>query len=253
MSIANYLGEKVAYHKQRSHRIEELADAVFAIVMTLLVLDIRIPIKEMNTEMSLWFSLVNTLPKILTFVLSFSVAGQFWSIFINQFNYIHISDRRENLIGLFYLMFVSLLPFSTSFLSEHLWSRVAVGFYVFNLLLILSFHTLHWLYSYRAGLVKVEENTGIVVNKAIMKRAKAAFTAYGIVAICCLFNSYLALASTILVHVIFTFGGVIEMLYWKRTQKIKSAQPILIHVASQSIAEDISDGKDQSNSTAQLS
>ena len=243
----------MAYHKQRSHRIEELADAVFAIVMTLLVLDIRIPVKEMDTEMGIWVSLVDTLPKILTFVLSFSVAGQFWSIFINQFNYIHISDRRENLIGLFYLMFVSLLPFSTSFLSEHLWSRVAVGFYVFNLLLILSFHTLHWFYSYRAGLVNVEQTAGVVVNNAIMKRAKTAFTAYGIVAISCLFNSYLALASTILVHVIFTFGGIIEMLYWKRGHKIKIAGPILIEVASRSLAERIPDDEDQRTPRAQLS
>ena len=76
MNIANHLGDKIANHKQRSHRIEELADAVFAIVMTLLVLDIRVPIKEMNTENDAWFSLLNTTPKILTFVLSFLVAGQ---------------------------------------------------------------------------------------------------------------------------------------------------------------------------------
>jgi uncharacterized membrane protein len=222
MNITNYLGEGIAYHKQRSHRIETLADGVFAITMTILVLDIRIPIKEMNTEEGILFSLLNTLPKILTFVLSFSVAGQFWSIFTNQFNYIHTSDRKENIIAFFYLMFVSLLPFSASFLSEHLWSRVAVGFYIFNLLLILSFHTLHWFYSYYTGLVKVEGNDKIVIHKAIMSRAKTAFVAYAILIGCCFFSSYLALCGTILVHVIFTFGGFIEMLYSKRTQKIKS-------------------------------
>jgi len=102
MKIHSYLCEKVAYHKQRTHRIEALADAVFAIAMTLLVLDIRIPLTEMKTEYDMWFSLMNTLPKILTFILSFSVAGQFWSIFINQFNYIHSSDRNETLIAIFY-------------------------------------------------------------------------------------------------------------------------------------------------------
>lgn len=81
MNMANYLGEGIAYHKQRSHRIETLADGVFAITMTLLALDIRIPIKEMNTENGILVSLLNTLPRILTFVLTFSVAGQFWSIF----------------------------------------------------------------------------------------------------------------------------------------------------------------------------
>src|SRR5688572_18412380 len=143
MRISQNLFGSGAYHKQRSHKIEGLADGVFAIVMTLLVLDIRIPLKEMNTENGVWLSLLHTLPKILTFILSFSVAGQFWSIFTNQFNYVHSSDRNENIIAMFFLMSVSLLPFSTSFLSEHLWSRVAIGFYALNLLLILFFHTLH--------------------------------------------------------------------------------------------------------------
>jgi len=221
MSITTHLGESIAHHKQRSHRIETLADAVFAITMTLLVLDIRTPIKEINTENDIWLSLVNTLPRILTFVLSFSVAGQFWSIFTNQFNYIHISDRKENIIALFYLMFVSLLPFSASFLSEHLWSRVAVGFYIFNLLLILSCHTLHWCYSYYNGLVKVEGINDVLIHRAIMSRAKAAFIAYAIVVVCCFFNSYLALSCAILVHVIFSFRGFIEMLSSKRIHKIK--------------------------------
>src|SRR5258705_4600771 len=142
-SIAKFLSEKIAYHKQRSHRIEALSDAVFAIAMTLLVLDIRTSLKEVETETGVWLSLINTSPKILTFILSFSVIGQFWSIFTTQFNYLHTSDRNEFIIALVFLMFVSLLPFSTSFLSEHLWSRVAIGFYIFNLVFILLFNTLH--------------------------------------------------------------------------------------------------------------
>jgi len=247
MSIADYLGEKIAYHRQRSHRIETLADAVFAIAMTLLVLDIRIPTKEINTENGMLLSLLNTTPKILTFVLTFSVAGQFWSIFTNQFNYIHTSDRKENIIALFYLMFVSLLPFSSSFLSGHLWSRVAVGFYIFNLLLILSLHTLHWRYSYFNGMVKVEGNDGVVIHKAIMTRAKTAFVAYSIVAGFCLFNSYLALCGTILVHIFFSFSGLIEMIYSKPAQKIKITKRKPTQVASDGSDRDFSERNDQAN------
>jgi uncharacterized membrane protein len=216
MSISKSLFGSVAYHKQRSHKIEALADGVFAIVMTLLVLDIRIPFKEMNTENGLWHSLIQTSPKILTFILSFSVAGQFWSIFINQFNYIHISDRNENVIALFYLMFVSLLPFSTSFLSEHLWSRIATGFYIFNIVLIILFNILHWYYSYHVGLVKVDGNEEFVIHKAILSRTRTAFVAYAILIGCCFFSSYVALCGFILVHIIFTFSGFIKMLNSKR-------------------------------------
>lgn len=201
-----------AYHQQRSHKIEGLADGVFAIVMTLLVLDIRIPEGEVFTEQGVWRSLLDTVPKISTFILSFSVAGQFWSIFTNQFNYIKVSDRNEVIIALFFLLAVSLLPFSTSFLSEHLWSRTAIGFYIFNMLLILSLHTLHWSYSYHHGLVKVDGSNNSVIHRAIMKRARTAFIVYAIIAGCCFINSYLALCATIVKHILFSFTGFIEML-----------------------------------------
>ena len=221
MRILQTLLGSGAYHKQRSHKIEGLADGVFAIVMTLFVLDIHIQLDEMNSEKGVWLSLLHTLPKILTFILSFSVAGQFWSIFTNQFNYVHTSDRNENLIAMFFLMAVSLLPFSTSFLSEHLWSRVAIGFYTFNMLLILFFHTLHWFYSYHSGLVKPEGNETVIIHKAIMTRARTAFIGYIIVVGCCLYSSYLALCATILMHMIFSFTGFIEMLHSFLRRKIK--------------------------------
>ena len=101
MNLADHLSERIAYRKQRSHRIEALADGVFAIVMTLLVLDIRIPIKEINTENGIWFSLLNIWPQLLTYFLSFTLAGQCWSIFTNQFNYIQTSDRTQNINSAF--------------------------------------------------------------------------------------------------------------------------------------------------------
>jgi uncharacterized membrane protein len=218
MEILKSFGEKIAFHKQRSHRIETLADGVFAIVMTLLVLDIRIPLNEMETEKGLLVSLWHTVPKIFTFVLSFSLVGLFWVIITNQFNYIHESDRNSIILVIFFLLFVSFLPFSTSFLSEHLWSRVAIGLYVFNILLIIVMGTLHWLYSWHTGLVKLEEGKGIVIHKAIMRLAKTALVCYGIVALSCFFSNRLALYSTILLQIVFTFIGFIEMINsaWKK-------------------------------------
>ncbi len=218
MEILKSLGEKVAFHKQRSHRIEALADGVFAIVMTLLVLDIRTPLNEMDTEKGLLLSLWHTVPKIFTFILSFSLVGQFWVILTNQFNYIQESDRNSIIIVIFFLLFVSLLPFSTSFLSEHLWSRVAIGFYVFNILFIILMGTLHWLYSWHTGLVRVVEDKGTVIHKAVMRLARTALISYSIVAVSCFFSNRIALYSTILLQILFTFIGFIEIINsaWKK-------------------------------------
>ena len=244
--LSQALIEKTAHHKQRSHRIEGLSDAVFAIAMTLLVLDIRIPLKEIDTETGVWDLLIELSPKLLTYILSFSVAGQFWSIFTNHFNYLHTSDRNEFLIGLLFLMFVSLLPFSTAFLSEHLGSRVAMGFYIFNLVLILSFNTLHWYYSYHFGLVKVEENQTGVVNKAILNRARIAFGAYAILIFCCLFSSYVALFGFIFVHIILTFSGFIQRLNLNQPRRIRTTAPELAEGTSLEFGEPASIDNEQS-------
>jgi uncharacterized membrane protein len=216
MHIHESLSGKVALHRQRSHRIEALADGVFAIAMTLLVLDIRVPLGEVNTEHELWNSLLKVSPKILTFIISFLAAGQFWIIFINQFNYMHTADRNENVIAIFYLMFISLLPFSTSFLSDHLWSRVAVGFYISNIFLIAITLTIHWRYSYFRDLVKAEDNQEAIIHRSLMKHARIAFTVYSIAAVCCFFSSYLAFAVLIIIQITFTFIGFIDLLKKKK-------------------------------------
>src|SRR4030095_4662547 len=169
----------------------------------------------------MWHALIMTFPKIFIFILTFLVAGQFWSIFINQFNYLNDSDRNENILAIIYLMFVSLLPFSTSFLSEHLWSRVATGLYILNTLLILIFHTLHWLYSYHTGLVRVKGIPCVVIHKAIMRRAWIVFAAYGFIIIFCFFNSYLALFGSIVINAVFTFNGFVELLNPDSKQSIR--------------------------------
>jgi uncharacterized membrane protein len=219
MIIPKALSEKVGYRKQRPQRIESLADGVFAITMTLLVLDIRLPVGELHAETNKLGLLSGLVPKILTFILSFTSAGLFWTVLTNHFNYIRTSDRNENIIAIFYLLFVSLLPFSTSFLSEYLTSRVAVGFYILNLLLILLIAILHWLYAYHTGLVKVEGGQEVVIHKAMMKRGRIVLIAYAVVAGCCFFSSRLALCGIIFLQFVFTFSGFIEI--FQSTQKKK--------------------------------
>ena len=222
MELFKLLSEKVAFHKQRPDSIEALAHGIFAITMTLLVLDIQLP--EMNRDNDAWLSLKHSFPKIATFILSFTVVGLFWTVFTNQFNYIKVSDRRENIIALFYLMFVSLFPFSTSFLSDNLTSNVAVGFYIVNNLVVLLMNLLHWLYSYHHGLVQIEENRRAVIHKAVLIPAKISITAQALLLGCCFFSSAVALYGTFFLQIIFTFNGYFELLYSMGRKKLIRAK-----------------------------
>ena len=221
MAILRFFSEKHAYSKQRSHRIEGLSDAVFAIVMTLLVLDIRIPAGELNSERDMWAALIATLPKIFTFFLSFSVVGLFWTVFSNQFNYIQAADRCQNIIALFYFLSISLFPFTASFLSEHLWSSVAVGLYIFNILLTMVMNLIHWLYCYHAGLIQTEGVSKLSIHKAILRRERIAIASHLILGALCFVSSYLALVLTFLVQAIFTFSGFVEL--YIQPKKTKTA------------------------------
>ena len=217
MKISQNLSEKVAFHKQRTHRIEALSDGVCAIAMTLLVLDVRAPLIEMNSEQDIWLSLVHLLPKILTFMYTFLVAGLFWAMLANQFNHIHTSDRNETVIAIFYLMFISLLPFSASYLSDHLQSKVAVGFYVLNIFVIAQTLWLHWLYCYHNDLVQAKEDTKTEVHRTIMKRARFATSVYLVVGIFCFFNTNIALGILVCIQLFFVASGFIEMMIKKKS------------------------------------
>jgi uncharacterized membrane protein len=94
------------------------SDAVFAIAITLLILDIRVP--EMPKEQisaqlpSLAFGLW---PRVLSFVVSFLVIGSFWMSHHRMFHYIKRYDGRLLWINFFFLMSIVFLPFPTSVLS----------------------------------------------------------------------------------------------------------------------------------------
>lgn len=217
MNIFKSFNEQAAFRRQRSHRIEELSDGFFAIVMTLLVLDIRIPVLEIKTEGDILHALRKVLPHVLTFILSFTVIGQLWTVFTNQFNHIHESDRSQTVIALFCLLPISLIPFTTSLLSEYSWSRVAIGLYVLNILVILLLFLAHWVYCYHSGLVKREDNQEQAIHRIIMKRARIIITAYATVACLSFASRSLAIGGTILLQVLITFSTFIEKspLLWK--------------------------------------
>ena len=101
-------------------RLEALADGVFAIVMTLMVLELAIPfISENSTNQEITRALFSIWPKILTYFLSFMILGVFWLIHHFIFENVKVYDTTLAWINIIFLMFVSLIPFTTSFLGEY--------------------------------------------------------------------------------------------------------------------------------------
>ncbi|HEY7606892.1 MAG TPA: TMEM175 family protein [Actinomycetes bacterium] len=98
-------------------RLLALADGVFAIALTLLVIEITLP--EGTSDARLGAALVTVGPHYFAYVLSFAVIARFWIAHHNTFRYIGGYDDPLIWLNFLLLLFVAFLPFPTSVLGEH--------------------------------------------------------------------------------------------------------------------------------------
>lgn len=114
-------------------RLEALSDGVFAIAMTLLVLDIKLP-DTASREPAQVLQAFRTLgPAFLSFGLTFVLAGAFWYLHHVTFHNTRYITRGLAMLNVIFLMFVSLLPFSTSVLPRlGLGNSIAQAMYFAN-------------------------------------------------------------------------------------------------------------------------
>jgi TMEM175 potassium channel family protein len=97
-------------------RLEAFSDGVFAIVITLLILDIRFP-DVPYTEFSR--TLTSVLPRILAYVMSFIIIGLYWVTHHNSMHAMKRTDRGFLWLNILLLLCVSFIPFPTSLLGRY--------------------------------------------------------------------------------------------------------------------------------------
>jgi uncharacterized membrane protein len=97
-------------------RLEAFSDGVFAIVITLLILDIRFPEVEYD---QFWETFPSLLPRILAYVMSFIIIGLYWVIHHNSMHAIKKTDRGLLWLNILLLLFVSFIPFPTSLVGRY--------------------------------------------------------------------------------------------------------------------------------------
>jgi uncharacterized membrane protein len=125
---------------QSVERIAALSDGIFAVAMTLLVLDLKVPATEaVHSERDLWRALIALSPRLLMFGMSVLTLGIFWVGQQTQRNNLKRSDRGLSWIHIAFLGVVSLIPFSTALLAEFSACRMALVVYWLNILVIDAF------------------------------------------------------------------------------------------------------------------
>jgi uncharacterized membrane protein len=123
--------------EKTDHPLERLvffSDAVFAIAITLLVIEIEIPHLGGGTDSQYWEALRALWPSFFGYALSFLVIGRFWIGHHNAFTQIDHYDGRLAWPNLFLLMAIAFMPFATAFMAANLGHFVPT--LVYNLTLL---------------------------------------------------------------------------------------------------------------------
>jgi uncharacterized membrane protein len=141
----------------RTSRIEAFSDGVFAIAITLLVLEISVP---EDSDEDLLAAVLDQWPSYLAYVISFATVGAIWLAHSVVTEYLHRVDRWFVRINLLLLLLVSFLPFPTRLLAESVDSSeaaaVATTIYGLTLLAAGTVLSVLWRHAVRAHLVHEE-------------------------------------------------------------------------------------------------
>ncbi len=147
--VQAFEGKPVEAHQEDLglERLVFFSDAVFAIAITLLALEIRLPPLEGElTNEQLLQSLLALWPAYLGYLVSFLVIGGFWIGHHRRFRLILRYDANLILLNLLLLMVVAFIPFPTSIISEY-GNQTATIFYALTVTVAGLLSAAIWLYS----------------------------------------------------------------------------------------------------------
>jgi uncharacterized membrane protein len=175
----------------RTTRTEAFSDGVFAIAITLLVLEIGVP---NGVEDDLLGALIDQWPSYLAYIVSFASIGAVWFAHTVITEYLHHTTSVFVRLNLLLLLVVSFLPFPTRLLAEYIGrsepARVAATVYGINLLLTSLLVSALWRYAVHGGLVRRDLATEDVV--ALTRRLTPGLAGYVVMIVLGLFLPVIA-------------------------------------------------------------
>lgn len=201
-------GNHTPYNRIAGQSVERLAaisDGIFAVAMTLLVLDLHNPARELiHDERDLLRGLSMMFPQFITYLMSFLTLAIFWNGQQAQLNVFARADRHLTWIHMGFLFAVSVMPFSTRLLSEFIEYRTALLCYWGNMLLLGFVLYCSWRYASHVDFVR--HDTPAATRKAVERRILGAQALYAVGAALCVVNTYVSITLIVLVQLNFAIA-----------------------------------------------
>jgi len=199
----------------KQERLDALSDGIFAIVMTILVFEIRIPeLGSLANNQTLWWSLKESAPLFFSYIVSFAVLFTYWrsNHFIASVYAKNITIQLTNISALFFF-FVALVPFSSYLLGLYSGTQTAIIFFALNTICIgLS---LLWMRMYvdRSEEIKNIEMTPVERRHSYMRILFPVFASF-VAIIVCFFSIDVALTLLTLAIIFNLLPGTTTVISW---------------------------------------
>jgi uncharacterized membrane protein len=208
------------------NRQQALADGIFSVAMTLMVLQLTVPIVtgfDINSRLTQ--ELLNMWPMLVSYFLSFFIVGMYWLIHHFIFDNIKYYDSTLAWLNILFLVFVSLIPFTTSLMGRYFLQKTPTIIYGFQLLIMFFMGFSLW--SYATGKKNLVDSG---VDISVIKGAKTMGYIYFIIMIFAIaFGFIMPLISVfiygliVVLFIIFTSMGKPEkVIIWSTNKKIQS-------------------------------
>lgn len=193
-------GRRNRSRQTRTARLEALSDGVFAVAITLLVLDLAVPATPHSVH-DLLGAIGEEWPGYLGYVVSFATVGAVWLGHNAITDYLDHADVTLLRLNLLLLLFVSFLPFPTRLLSEYITrgeaERVATTFYGLVLLASSGLLSLLWRYALHARLVRPDADDEEIT--LLSQRLTPGLAGYGVLIVAGLFVPVAAVIGYLLI------------------------------------------------------
>ena len=167
------------------HRLEALSDGIYAVALTLLALDLKLPALSHASNAALGAELERLVPKALIWLLAFWVAALFWLAQSRALRQYEALDKPAMLIELAQLALITLLPFASSLMAEQGGLGVAALVYSVHLTLLSALSWQRMAHLLRRPELRSTEGFDLLAAQLQLRRARA-------VLLCALFAVALA-------------------------------------------------------------
>lgn len=190
------------------NRFEAFRDGVFAIAMTLLVIEIKLPNLSRATALEAVSEILHIAPHLLSYVTSFLVIGVIWLNHHVLFHFLKRVDRNTLTLNLILLMCIAFIPYSTALIGNYSKLQPVIAFYGLSLTLTGVVYNLLWFYVVRQYLWGHRQYRNFVFYASLSSLGYPML--YALATLSSWFNTTLSVVLYVLIPLFYLFPSVID-------------------------------------------